>query len=110
MSKFEFGKYKGRLLTDIATQDPSYFAWAIKKVPGFKELAAGIKPPRELRTLQIRSSSGSGGIKNEGFPRPGQKKFVSRARRPENHAPPSYLNDALDCPDGVDTDPTLPPW
>lgn len=24
--------------------------------------------------------------------------------------PPSYLNDALDCPDGVDHDPLLPPW
>ena len=26
---FNFGKYKGRLVTDVLTQDPSYYAWMI---------------------------------------------------------------------------------
>lgn len=39
-----FGKYRGRLMADVQDEDPSYFAWATREVPGFaaKARAAGL--------------------------------------------------------------------
>lgn len=32
---FDFGKYRGRLVSEIKQQDPSYYAWVMENVPRF---------------------------------------------------------------------------
>lgn len=86
MKTFKFGKHKGELLEDVAINDPSYFKWALDNVDGFRAYAAGIKPHNEKRSIPIRSSCGNGFIKNEGFPKPGRKKFVSKRTNPYVHS------------------------
>lgn len=51
MRTFNFGKYKGQSLEEIARINPSYFRWAMENVDGFRSYAIGIKPrPRSCHS------------------------------------------------------------
>lgn len=36
---FRFGKYKGRLLADVAEEDPGYLRWACEEIPAVRSMA-----------------------------------------------------------------------
>jgi hypothetical protein len=110
---FRFGKYKGDRLDVVAAQDPKYFTWALENVEGFKAYAENIKPGKIQRHVKIKSSCGNGHIKNAGFPKPGKKKFVSKASKQYQGPQPNqydYLSDILDAPQETDHNPETPPW
>lgn len=113
----KIGKFRGTYFNKLTS---NYIEWASKTIDGFRkelsDLHGGEIPKpgkREARTLDLRSSSGHGGIKNEGLAAPGKKKFVSRATRPTPPVASTQVPSISPYPDEEpfsNSDDDSPPW
>lgn len=78
-NKLTFGKHRGRTIEWIEKSDPNYLNWARENIAGFKDVCPAKPKSKSKRSrvkqLNIKSSSGHGGIVNKGFRPPIANRF-----------------------------------